>query len=617
MAMAPTAQATFLGGNGRVGFTTERDGNPEIYSVSSFGGETTRVTTHPADDSSPAFDETGAQLAFASNRDGDFEIFKMPAPGSASPTQLTDNSIGDRSPAWAPGGNQLVIVRDAAGGDTDLVLLAADGSGATTPLTASAPVSGEVEPNWAANGSRIVFSAFAPGASQRDIFTIKPDGSGLLNLTNTPLRDDREPNWSPYSNRIAWSAFQDSNYDVHTMMPDGTGDLNVSHYPGADDRDPAWSPDAARIVFASRRGFNTTTIINISSIGQYPVNIATAIGADSELDWQITQPPACSDGADNDGDTKVDYPADPGCISSADESEEDPPPPACSDGVDNDGDTKVDYPDDLGCTSASDNNETNPACIDGFDNDGDAKIDYPDDPGCTSTSDDDEFNESLGPAKFVRPKSAPRISVPLVPAFNPCSSANRQHGPPLAFPSCNPPVPGSVAVTVGTEETNGAGDNSVGRVTVRAVQVGSPPAASSDLAVAGSVTDVRCLANTTTCGSANGTDGADYTGQLQGNATIRITDRWNATSAGGGSDPATVVDIPFPMDFSCASTASDTIGATCTSNTSFNAFVPNAVRYGKRSVLGFGQVVVNDGGTDGNVVTAPNTQFLRQGVFVP
>jgi hypothetical protein len=48
---------------------------------------------------------------------------------------------------------------------------------------------------------------------------------------------------------------------------------------------------------------------------------------------------ACSDGIDNDGDGRVDYPADGGCESDQ-ASTEDPP---CSDGIDNDGDGAIDF----------------------------------------------------------------------------------------------------------------------------------------------------------------------------------------------------------------------------------------------------------------------------------
>jgi len=66
---------------------------------------------------------------------------------------------------------------------------------------------------------------------------------------------------------------------------------------------------------------------------------------------------ACADGIDNDSDLLIDYPADPGCSSSLDNSETDPPPPECSDSIDNDSDGNIDYPADLGCDNALDTTE--------------------------------------------------------------------------------------------------------------------------------------------------------------------------------------------------------------------------------------------------------------------
>ncbi|MDB5972341.1 MAG: hypothetical protein JWQ90_4791 [Hydrocarboniphaga sp.] len=72
--------------------------------------------------------------------------------------------------------------------------------------------------------------------------------------------------------------------------------------------------------------------------------------------------------------------------------------PACSDGVDNDGDGKIDFPADAGCTAADDNDETDPAmCSDGKDNDGDGLVDFPADKGCTSADDNDETDPCKTP----------------------------------------------------------------------------------------------------------------------------------------------------------------------------------------------------------------------------
>ena len=98
-----------------------------------------------------------------------------------------------------------------------------------------------------------------------------------------------------------------------------------------------------------------------------------------------TESPACQDGIDNDGDGSIDYPADPGCASPTGSTES----PACDDGIDNDGDGLVDYPADPGCSSPTDPSEKSPlfACDDGIDNDGDGLVDYPADPGCSSPTD--------------------------------------------------------------------------------------------------------------------------------------------------------------------------------------------------------------------------------------
>src|SRR5688572_22086371 len=59
--------------------------------------------------------------------------------------------------------------------------------------------------------------------------------------------------------------------------------------------------------------------------------------------------PLCMDGIDNDEDTLADYPADPGCDSELDATENNAPIAMCSDDRDNDGDGLVDFPNDPGC----------------------------------------------------------------------------------------------------------------------------------------------------------------------------------------------------------------------------------------------------------------------------
>jgi hypothetical protein len=220
-------------------------------------------------------------------------------------------------------------------------------------------------------------------------------------------------------------------------------------------------------------------------------------------------------------------------------------------------------------------------------------------------------------AAHVRPKGATPIRVPFVPSFNQCTAANRTHGPPLAFPSCNPPTQTSQYLTVGSPDANGAPANAIAFARV-SVLVGTPgPPDDSDVALSGSTTDIRCKAGVAACGSANAADGADYTGELQSNAQIRITDHFSAIAPGGGTDPATVIDIPFPTNVPCTATASTSIGATCAVDTTANAIVPGAVKDGKRAIVETGQIFASDGGPDGVVATTPNTTLAVQGIFIP
>ena len=223
-------------------------------------------------------------------------------------------------------------------------------------------------------------------------------------------------------------------------------------------------------------------------------------------------------------------------------------------------------------------------------------------------------------ATHPRPKGATPLRVPLVPAYAQCTAPNRTHGPPLGFRSCNPPVQASSFLTVGTHDANGAPAESEGYFYMTLL-LGSPSLPNdSDVLLKSSISDVRCKTASLggPCTSANAAGGADYSGELQGKPTIRITDHYNAVPPGGGTDPATLIDIPFPVNTPCVTTSDTTIGSVCSVDTSANAVQPGAVKdNSSRVVVEMTQVQVWDGGSDGNVATTPNTLFAVEGLFVP
>jgi hypothetical protein len=106
----------------------------------------------------------------------------------------------------------------------------------------------------------------------------------------------------------------------------------------------------------------------------------------------------------------------------------------------------------------------------------------------------------------------------------------------------------------------------------------------------------------------------DYTGELQGVITLRITDRSNGASL---SESGTVQNLPFSFTVPCAQTPTGDVGSTCSVATYADAVTAGAVPEGKRSNWEIARIEVLDGGPDGLATTGPNEPFARQGIFIP
>jgi hypothetical protein len=221
----------------------------------------------------------------------------------------------------------------------------------------------------------------------------------------------------------------------------------------------------------------------------------------------------------------------------------------------------------------------------------------------------------LAGATHPRPRGATPLHASLVPAYKQCTSPNTTHGAPLSFQSCKPPVQESNYLTVGTPDANGAPANSIG---FERIKVG-PASDYGEVKVTASVTDVRCRPGTdaSVCSSANATDGPDYSGQVEFNATIRISDHYNGENL---DEAATVQDIIFPVTAFCGATSDTSTGGVCSATVGDYCpfpFPPGCSIAGRRTVVEFGQIYVTDGGPDGYVGDSNNTIFMRQGVFIP
>ena len=99
----------------------------------------------------------------------------------------------------------------------------------------------------------------APDGKRFVYRTFGPDGEGLriMNLETkavTTLTDgyDNFPLWSPRGDLIMFSRAAEGDYEIYTIKPDGTGVKRLTFSRG-NDAHMAWSPDGEHIVFASSR----------------------------------------------------------------------------------------------------------------------------------------------------------------------------------------------------------------------------------------------------------------------------------------------------------------------------------------------------------------------------
>jgi len=132
---------------------------------------------------------------------------------------------------------------------------------------------------------RIVFTSTRSG--NQDIWSVRPDGSGLINLSNNPGADDFQPSAALNRSLIAYVVGTPvtQSQDIWLMAADGSGRRQLTTNPTAD-WSPALAPDGSRVAFVSDRGGSADIwVMNTDGTGEAVNLTGSAPGAQYAPAW--------------------------------------------------------------------------------------------------------------------------------------------------------------------------------------------------------------------------------------------------------------------------------------------------------------------------------------------
>jgi len=170
-------------------FTSNRDGNPELYVMNRDGSNVRRITNNPAIDTTPTWSPNGTQISFVSDRGGTPQIYIMGADG-LNLRRITQNESWADRPTWAPAPFNEIAFTARTGPGFDIKVY--DLASSTTRQITFGEGSNE-SPAFSPNGRHLAFASSRNGG-RYEIYTMARDGKNVKQITRDG--SNYTPSWS-------------------------------------------------------------------------------------------------------------------------------------------------------------------------------------------------------------------------------------------------------------------------------------------------------------------------------------------------------------------------------------------------------------------------------------
>lgn len=258
-------------------FSSDRDGNAEIYALNLANLASARLTNNSAQDVQPALAPDSVQLVYVSNQSGNNEIYLTGVNGG-TPLNLTNHAGDDQQPTWSPDGAWIAFTSNRDG-NQEIYVMRLDGSEVRN-LTNDA--ASDSAPTWFSVGGLdwIAFTSTRDG--NQEIYKVRPDGTGLANLTQNPATD-HSPAGFAGGGLIAFVSDRSGNWEIYTMNETGSSQSNITNS-SAQDFDPVVNQGGTWIAFTTARDGNLE-IYFMATTGGSAFNLTRHLSQDRDPDW--------------------------------------------------------------------------------------------------------------------------------------------------------------------------------------------------------------------------------------------------------------------------------------------------------------------------------------------